>query len=151
MSTDPAPSPRRMRLTGIHHVTAICRDLGATTEFYSEVLGLRLVERGVNEDDPATRHFWFGDADGRPGTLISFLEYPDMAPGRPGGGAPHHFALAVESSEEQRAWVDYLRGRGVACTEVFERGPFSSIYFRDPDGHIVEIATRGPGFALDGS
>jgi catechol 2,3-dioxygenase-like lactoylglutathione lyase family enzyme len=55
----------------------------------------------------------------------------------------HHFALAVESAEEQLAWRDYLRGRGVECTDVFDRGGFRSLYVRDPDGHIVEIATRG--------
>ncbi len=56
-----------MRLTGLHHVTAICRDLDRTTGFYRDVLGLALVEQGVNDDDPSTRHFWFGDANG---TLI---------------------------------------------------------------------------------
>lgn len=135
-----------MRLTGLHHLTAICVDLERTTAFYRDLLGLRLVEEGTNDDDPGTRHFWFGDADGSPGTLVSFLEYPDLGPGRQGAGATHHFAFAVESAEEQEAWVDYLRERDVACTEVFARGAFSSIYFRDPDGHIVEIATRGPGF-----
>jgi glyoxylase I family protein len=53
----------------------------------------------------------------------------------------------VDSAEEQAAWRDYLRGQGVECTDVFDRGAFRSIYIRDPDGHIVEIATRGPGFS----
>jgi catechol 2,3-dioxygenase-like lactoylglutathione lyase family enzyme len=53
----------------------------------------------------------------------------------------------VESAEEQEAWRDYLRGQGVECTDVFDRGAFRSIYIRDPDGHIVEIATSGPGFS----
>lgn len=137
-----AAEPRRMQLRGLHHVTAICRDLGRTTAFYRDVLGLRLVEEGVNDDDPGTRHFWFGDAEGTPGTLVSFLEYPDMPEARQGTGATHHFAFVVDSADEQEAWVRYLRERDVACTDVFERGRFSSVYFRDPDGHIVEIATR---------
>jgi glyoxylase I family protein len=137
--------PRRLRLRGLHHVTAICRDLDATTAFYRDVLGLTLVERSTNDDDPGTRHFWFGNPAGDPGTLVSFLEYPELPEGRSGPGATHHFAFIVESPEEQVAWVDYLRGRGVPCTDVFERGGFRSIYLRDPDGHIVEVATRGPG------
>ena len=138
--------PRRMRLTGLHHVTAICRDLERTTAFYRDVLGLALVERGVNDDDPGTRHFWFGDAQGVPGTLITFLEYPQMEEGTIGTGSLHHVAFTVESADEQLAWRDYLRERGVACSEVLDRGAFRSLYLRDPDDHIVEIATRGPGF-----
>jgi catechol 2,3-dioxygenase-like lactoylglutathione lyase family enzyme len=131
-----------MRLTGLHHVTAIVADLDRTTAFYRDVLGLALVSEGTNDDDPGARHFWFGDAAGAPGTLISFLEYPQMDDAREGRGGVHHFALAVESAEEQEAWRDYLRSRGVPCSEVFERGRFRSIYFRDPDGNLLEIATR---------
>jgi len=135
-----------MRLTGLHHVTAICRDLEATTAFYRDTLGLALVDQGGNDDDPGTRHFWFGDAQGTPGTLITFLEYPHMEAGVIGAGSVHHVAFAVDSPEEQLAWRDYLRDREVECSEVLDRGAFRSLYLRDPDGHIVEIATRGPGF-----
>ena len=67
-----------------------------------------------------------------------------------GVGSTHHFAFVVASAEEQEAWRDYLRGQGVECTDVFDRGAFRSIYLRDPDGHIVEIATNGPGFPAGG-
>ena len=132
---------RRMRLTGLHHVTAITRDLDATTAFYRDVLGLALVRQEANPDDPEARHFWFGAVNGAAGTLVSFLEYPELDSSPPGGGSTHHFALAVESAEELGAWADYLRSRGVECTDVMDRGSFKSIYLRDPDGRIVEIAT----------
>ncbi len=135
--------PRRMRITGLHHVTAICRDLERTTAFYRDVLGLALVREESNHDDPDARHFWFGDADGTPGTLVSFLEYPELEAAEAaaaGPGSLHHFALAVDSADELAAWGDYLRSRGVECTEILDRGGFSSIYLRDPDGRIVEIA-----------
>jgi catechol 2,3-dioxygenase-like lactoylglutathione lyase family enzyme len=131
-----------MRITGLHHVTLIARDLGATTAFYRDVLGLALVEQADNEDDPGARHFWFGDAAGAAGSLVSFLEYPDMADGSVGAGSTHHFALAVDSADELDAWRDYLRGKGVQTTDVFQRGRFRSLYLRDPDGHILELATR---------
>jgi glyoxylase I family protein len=147
MSANPSQTnAQRMRLTGLHHITAICRDLERTTGFYRDVLGLALVQQSVNDDDPDTRHFWFGDAQGTPGTLITFLEYPQMEEGVVGTGSVHHVAFTVESAEEQLAWRDYLRDRGVECSEVLDRGAFRSLYLRDPDGHIVEIATRGPGF-----
>jgi glyoxylase I family protein len=134
-----------MRLTGLHHVTLISRDLARTTAFYRDLLGLTLLAERRNDDDPESRHFWFGDADGAPGTLVSFLEYPSMPQGVVGAGSTHHLALTVESGEEQEAWRHYLRSRGVPCTDVYDRGGFRSIYLRDPDGHILEIATRGPG------
>ncbi len=136
-----------MRLTGLHHVTLICRDLDRTTSFYRDLLGLALVHQATNDDDPDSRHFYFGDPQGTPGTLVSFLEYPGLPQGVVGAGATHHLAFTVESSEEQAAWPDYLRTHGVQCTDVFDRGAMRSIYLRDPDGHILEIATRGPGFS----
>jgi glyoxylase I family protein len=139
MSTDDA---RQMRLTGLHHVTAITKDLDAITAFYRDVLGLALVAQEPNPDDPEARHFWFGDHDGAAGTLVSFLEYPELEASPAGSGGLHHFALAVGSADELGAWVDYLRSRDVETTDVLERGRFRSIYLRDPDGRIVEIAQR---------
>jgi len=130
--------PRRLRLTGLHHLTAIVADLDRTTAFYRDLLGLQLVREGVSDDDPDARHRWFGAPDG---TLVSFLEYPGMRPGTVGTGSVQHFALRVGSAEELDAWRDYLRSRGAQTTDVFDRGGFRSIYLRDPDGHIVEIAT----------
>jgi glyoxylase I family protein len=138
--SEPA-QPRRMRLMGLHHVTIICADLERTTRFYRDVLGLALVREAVNDDDPDARHFWFGDAHGTAGTLLSFMEYPEMAPGRNGAGSVHHVALGVASVEELRAWRDYLRSHDVDCTDLFDRGGLRSIYLRDPDGTILEIAT----------
>lgn len=131
-----------MQLTGLHHVTAICSDLEKTIGFYRDVLGLAIVQDGPSDDDPGTRHVWFGAVDGSPGRLVSFMEYPEMPKGVNGVGATHHFAFAVDSDEEQDAWRDYLREQGVETSEVLNRGRFRSLYVRDPDGHIVEIATR---------
>lgn len=140
----PAPvavEPPRMKLLGLHHVTSIVRDLAATTTFYRDVLGLTLVREADNDDDPGARHFWFGDEHGTPGTLVTFLEYPQMGGGTVGTGSTHHIAFSVATATELDAWRTYLDSRGVSCTEVLERGGLRSIYVRDPDGHIVEIAT----------
>ena len=141
MSEQPSAHPLPARLLGLHHVTMICADLQRTTAFYRDVLGLALVREGVNDDDPDARHFWFGDERGTAGTLVSFMEYPQLEPGRVGVGSVHHLALAAGSSAELDAWRDHLRSRGVDCTDVFDRGGLRSIYLRDPDGNIVEIAT----------
>jgi glyoxylase I family protein len=132
---------RRMRIAGLHHITLLCADVERSLAFYRNVLGMRLVRQTVNDDDKSARHFIFGDEQGRTGTLITCLEYPDLDEGTVGRGSTHHFALAVESEEELAAWRDYLVSRGIPTTDVMDRSDFKSIYLRDPDGHIVEIAT----------
>jgi glyoxylase I family protein len=129
---------RRMRITGIHHITLLVQDLNRSGAFYRNVLGLRLVKQTVNDDDQSARHFIFGDADRM---LITCLEYPDLDEGKVGRGSTHHFALAVDSEAELQAWKQYLGEKGIPTTDVMDRGDFRSIYLRDPDGHIIEIAT----------
>jgi len=133
---------RRMQLTGLHHITLIAADLGRSIAFYRDVLGLGIVRDAPSDDDPETRHVWFGAVDGAPGRLVSVMEYPRLPDAVVGRGSTHHFALAVETAEELDAWRDYLRGQDVECSEVFDRGGFRSLYVRDPDGHVIEIATR---------
>jgi glyoxylase I family protein len=139
----PLPPPsQRMRITGLHHVSIIVADLERSAAFYRDVLGLALVREGANDDDPDARHFWFGDAHGSPGTLVSLMEYPDLHEGRAGRGTTHHFALTVDSVAELAAWREYLRAHDIDTTELLDRGPFQSLYLRDPDGNILELASR---------
>ena len=106
---------------------------------------MRLVKQTVNRTTAAPATCSSATSEGRPGTIVTCLEYPDLDEGVVGPGSTHHFALAVESEEELRAWHDYLTGRGMPCTEVMDRVYFKSLYLRDPDGHIVELADRtGP-------
>ena len=126
-----------MRITGIHHITLLVEDVERSLGFYRNVLGMRLVKQTVNDDDRTARHLVFGDDNG---PLITCLEYPDLDEGTVGRGSTNHFALAVESEEELAAWREYLTSKGVPTTEVLDRTDFKSIYLRDPDGHIVEIA-----------
>jgi glyoxylase I family protein len=142
---------RRLQIRGIHHITIIVADLQRAVAFYRDLLGLRIVKQTLNQDDPNARHFFFGDAEGKPGTVITCFEYPQMDEGTVGRGSTHHFALLVETEEELEGWRGYLGSRGVPCTEVLDRVYFKSLYLRDPDGHIIELATRGPGFTVDES
>jgi glyoxalase family protein len=142
-------SARPLRLSGLHHVTVICSDAERSVAFYRNLLGLRVVKQTVNDDDRSARHLFFGDEQGRPGTLVTCLEYPDLEQGQVGRGSTHHFALAVESEEELAGWRDWLRSQGVPCTDVMDRVYFKSLYLRDPDGNIVELASVGPGLSAD--
>ena len=142
-------SERRLRISGIHHITLLCADVERSVGFYRNVLGLRVVKQTVNEDDRGARHLFFGDDEGRPGTLITCLEYPELDEGVIGRGSTHHFALSVATEEELAAWRDYLVSKGVQVTEMLDRTYFKSVYMRDPDGHIIELATLGPGLTAD--
>ena len=136
-------------ITGLHHITIVSADARRTMAFYTRVLGLRLVKQTVNFDDPSSYHLYFGDELGRPGTAITFFEWPGAPKGAPGVGGTHHFALTVADRDGLLCWKRRLTDRGLPVTGPLDRHYFTSIYFTDPDGTIVEIATRGPGWTID--
>ena len=78
-----------MKLEGIHHITAITGDAPANVEFYVGVLGLRMVKKTVNQDDPTVYHLFYADDEGSPGADLTFFEYPGARPGRAGAGMVH--------------------------------------------------------------
>jgi glyoxalase family protein len=138
-------------LNGIHHITAIAADIMRTNEFYSGLLGLPLVKRTFNFDDLSSRHWYWAIDGGRTGGVITYFER-DPAKTRQavvGAGTTHHFALAVADEDEQLRWREKIMAAGITVSPVRDRTYFKSIYTRDPDGHIVEIATIGPGFDVD--
>ena len=210
-----------MQLGALHHVTCVCSDAQQTHDFYRG-LGFTLVKKTVNFDDPHSYHLYFGDAQGSPGSLLTFFEWPRAEAGRLGRGtlesvaletpvvqepvdtqdpdglrlrlvpgeaprlhdvavignadlyaglfttdAPltfaepleepaligpgttHHIAWRVSGDEEQQAWLDRLTELGLRPTPVQDRKYFRSVYFRMPDGVLIELATDPPGFLVD--
>lgn len=138
-----------MSILGLHHITLVSSDAQRTIDFYTGVLGLRLVKRTVNFDDPGSYHLYFGDETGKPGTAVTFFEWRGAARGKWGIGGTHHFALAVSSYEGLLKWKRRLTDLGLGVDGPLDRHYFTSIYFNDPDGTILEIATVGPGWMVD--
>ncbi|CAN5749801.1 ring-cleaving dioxygenase [soil metagenome] len=134
---------------GFHHVTMVSADAQRTLTFYRDLLGLSLVKKTVNFDVPETYHLYFGDSSGRPGSLLTLFEWPRAARGRFGVGGIHHIALGVSIETVQLKWKRRLTDNGVRVGGPYDRGYFCSIYFTDPDGQVLEMATEGPGFAID--
>lgn len=134
---------------GLHHVTMVSSNAQRTLEFYRELLGLGLVKRTVNFDDPGSYHLYFGDPTGTPGTLLTFFDWADAPRGSWGIGGVHHVAMGVATEEGLLRWKRRLTDAGVPVSGPFDRRWFHSIYFADPDGQILEIATKGPGYTLD--
>jgi glyoxalase family protein len=134
---------------GLHHVTMVSSNAQRTVDFYRELLGLGLVKRTVNFDDPGSYHLYFGDPVGNPGTLLTFFDWGEAPRGRWGIGGVHHVAMGVATEDGLLKWKRRLTDAGVHVTGPYDRRWFHSIYFSDPDGQILEIATRGPGYTLD--
>ena len=125
------------RVSGLHHVTAIAGDAQANLDFYAGVLGLRLVKRTVNFDDPATYHFYFGDESGSPGTILTFFPWTGVARGTIGAGQVTATALAIPAPA-----LDYWRTRLAEhriVTHASRRFGEDVLALEDPDGLRLEL------------
>jgi len=110
-----------MRLEGIHHVTAITGDAPRNVDFYTRVLGLRLVAKTVNQDDPSVYHLFYASETGKPGSELTFFEYPGAVPGRAGAGMVHRIISRVGSPEALDFWTNRLEAEGIAVQRDGDR------------------------------
>ncbi len=127
-----------MKLHGIHHITAIASDPQRNLDFYSGILGLRLVKRTVNFDDPSTYHFYFGDRIGHPGTILTFFPWPNARRGRIGAGQVVATSYAVPPNAI-KYWTTRLKERGIAIEKSGERFAQPFIRLQDSDGLVIEL------------
>ena len=125
-----------MHLEGIHHVTAITGDARANVDFYTRVLGLRLVAKTVNQDDPTVYHLFYASETGKPGSELTFFEYPHARPGRAGAGMVHRIVSRVATTAALDFWEQRLRDEGTAT----ERDGDTGLRFADPEGLGHELA-----------
>lgn len=131
-----------MRLDGIHHISAITGDARQNLDFYTRVLGLRLIAKSVNQDDPGVYHLFYGDERAQPGADLTFFEYPGARPGRAGAGMVHRIVWRVGSPDALDFWAARLGAEG----RPVERGA-ESLRFADPEGldhELVVSATADP-------
>jgi glyoxalase family protein len=124
-----------MKLEGVHHVTCITGDAPANVEFYAGELGLRMVKKTVNQDDPTVYHLFYADEKGSAGADITFFEYPGAPKGRAGDGMVHLVSFRVGSEESLEFWQKRVGG------ELGER----SLVFRDPEGLTLELLVDDTG------
>ena len=124
-----------MHLEGLHHITAITAGAPANVDFHVRVLGLRLVKKTVNFDDPSVYHLYYGDEVGTPGSILTFFEFPGAARGRAGAGMVHAIRWRVASAESIAFWEDRLARLGVEAA----RGADGTLRFADPEGLAYEL------------
>ena len=130
-----------MKLEGLHHITAITGDAPRNVEFYAGTLGLRMVKKTVNQDDPTVYHLFYGDEHGSPGADLTFFEYPGAVRGRPGAGMVHRIVWRVASPEAIDFWEQRLGDEGTS-TQRTESG---GLRFADPEGldHELVVGLHG--------
>jgi glyoxalase family protein len=123
-----------MELDGIHHVTCITADAAQNVNFYAGTLGLRLVKKSVNQDDPTVYHLFYADEQGTPGSDITFFEYPGVRRGRPGAGMIHTVVWRVASTAALDFWEERLRPEGIPVARGDDR-----VILQDPEGLRHEL------------
>jgi len=125
-------------MTGLHHVTAIAGKARRNLDFYTDILGLRLVKKTVNFDDPGTYHFYYGDERGRPGTILTFFPWENAAPGRGGVGQVHQTSFVVPQ-DSLGYWAHRFIEKGVAHEPLEKKFDETVLPFSDPDGTRVSL------------
>jgi glyoxalase family protein len=127
-----------VKLEGIHHITAITEDAQRNVDFYAGVLGLRLVKKTVNQDNPTVYHLFFADENGNAGSDLTFFEFPGVPRGRAGAGDVHRIVWRVASDEALDFWE-----RRLAAVDIETERSDGSLFFSDPEGldHELLVAT----------
>jgi glyoxalase family protein len=129
-----------MKLEGLHHITMITADAPRNVAFYADVLGLRLVKKTVNFDQPEAYHLYFGDEAGAPGSILTWFEFPGAAPGVAGAGDIHTLQLGVASPDALDFWAQRLDAKGYASVRTAD-----ALRLRDDDGLQLELVVAGDG------
>lgn len=126
------------KILGIHHITAIAGDAQRNHDFYTRVLGLRLVKKTVNFDDPYTYHLYYGDEKGSPGTILTFFPYGQVNPGRRGTGLTSEIGYSVPENSFD-FWINRFEENGVTYNNPAEKFGEPYLTFLDPDGLKLEL------------
>ena len=128
------------KLEGIHHITAITADAQSNVDFYAGVLGLRLVKKTVNQDNPTVYHLFYADEQGSAGSDLTFFEYPGLPVGRAGDGMIHRIVWRVAGSEALDFWAERLEANGVDSRREGEgEDEAEGLVFADPEGLEHEL------------
>jgi glyoxalase family protein len=144
-----SPVPAEMQIRGLHHVTLIVEEFGPTVWVLTKVLGFRQARDYPAPANPARPVVVFETGPGGAGTEVHVVEQPELPTGRVGIGGVHHVAFRTPNDAEHVQWRDHIAGARIGITDVIDRYYFKSLYFREPGGILFEIATDGPGFAVD--
>ncbi len=128
-----------MQLGGLHHLTAITGNASQNVAFYTQVLGMRMVKKTVNQDDVSAYHLFYGDEVGHAGTELTFFDWPHAGSSRPGTGLISAIMLGVRGQAALEQWVQRLDAFGIEHDGIAMRGTRAVLALRDPEGQRLEL------------
>ncbi|MDZ7716274.1 MAG: ring-cleaving dioxygenase [Balneolaceae bacterium] len=134
---------------GIHHITAVAGDPQQNLDFYSGLLGLRLVKKTVNFDDPSVYHLYYGDASGSPGSILTFFPWTQLQQGEPDRGQAIAISFSIPT-DSISFWTDYFNKKDIRYMDPFERFGKKVIGLQDPDGLHLELIADPAADKADG-
>ncbi|PFA63004.1 ring-cleaving dioxygenase [Bacillus sp. AFS015802] len=146
-----------MKLKGIHHVSSLTANARQNLDFYTRILGLRLVKKTVNQDNPSYYHLFYGDEKGNPGTGLSFFEIPNMARKHPGTNSISGMSFRVKTDDALEYWKNRFEELGVRYNPITERFGHAVLPFRDSEDHEMVLVSdqnnkgTAPGKAWTGA
>jgi glyoxalase family protein len=138
-----------MGVKGIHHITAVAGDPGRNYDFYTGVMGLRLVKKTVNFDDPSVYHLYYGNEAGEPGTILTFFPWEHLQSGKPDQGQAVAVAFSVPAGSKE-FWLEHLKEEEINIEEPFTRFDKEIIGLQDPDGLHLEIVLDPKAGEIEG-
>lgn len=144
-----SPVPPEHQILGLGPITMTVTRLAPTDRVLTEVMGMRAERTYPDPEEPRASVHVFAMGEGGAGAELHVAVRPDLPVARPGAGGVHHVAFRVPNTAEHRAWEVRLRSLGIQTSGIVDRYYFQSIYFREPNGILFELATDGPGFAVD--
>ncbi|WP_252314936.1 ring-cleaving dioxygenase [Sinobaca sp. H24] len=130
-----------MNIKGIHHLSALTANAEHNLDFYTKVMGLRLVKKTVNQDDTSVYHLFYGDEKGNPGTELTFFEIPMAAPNQPGASSISGTSLRVADDKALDFWKTRFDEMGVGHDEIVERAGRRTLAFQDPEGQRLFLVS----------
>ena len=128
-----------MQLTGIHHITAVTANISNNLDFYTQVLGLRLVKKSVNQDDVSAYHLFYADKTGSPGTDMTFFDWPHIGPNMRGSDSISGTVFRVDSQEALDFWYDRLAHHDAKPGEITQFAGRQLLPFEDPEGQQLYL------------
>jgi len=146
---DKSPVPAEFQIRGLGPIMISVTKLSRGERVYTSVMNLREARTYSHPENPAHTVHVFEMGDGGPHAELHVAEQPDLPPARLGAGGVHHVAFRTPNTEEYHGWYDRLNSMGIPNSGEIDRFYFQSLYFREPNGILFEIATDGPGFTVD--
>nr|WP_306584039.1 VOC family protein [Exiguobacterium sp. SL14] len=133
-----------MELLGIHHVSILTGMAERNYQFYTQILGMRLIKKTVNQDDTTSYHLFYGDAEGNPGTDLTFFDIPHLGTGVPGASSISSTSLRVKTTVALHFWKERFEAKEIEHDEIIERAGRQTLAFRDQEGtRLILVAEDG--------